>query len=115
MKLSSYMKNEETQLRHCPEESYFSLNAAHHAHRYTSEVSATILIDSQAHPPYRESVSTDFSLIPEWRLSQRVVKSHDQKVDRAIHCITILMVYHSFADLQIICRHQITIKITLNC
>ena len=28
------------------------------------------------------------SLYPEWRQSWTVVKSHDQKVDRAIHCIS---------------------------
>ena len=66
------------------EKSYCSPKAANHAHWCVSEVSATILIDSQAHPPHRQSESTDFSLIPggEW------AKSHDQKVDRAIHCIS---------------------------
>ena len=42
-----------------------------------SGVSATFLIDSQAHPPHRKSESADFSIIPEWWLSQRAVKSRD--------------------------------------
>ena len=75
------------QLKNCPEKSYCSPYAAPHAHQCVVRVSVTILIDSQARPPHRESESPDFSLIPEWRFSQKVVKSHDQKVDRALNCI----------------------------
>ena len=75
-----YEKLKKKQLKHFPEKSYCSPKAktANHAHRCVFGVSATILIDSQAHPPHRESESTDFSLISEWKLSQRVVKSQDQ-------------------------------------
>ena len=54
-------------------------------------MTATFLSDSQVHPSHRKSESTDFPLIPEWRLSQRAEKSHDRKVDMVIHCISAIV------------------------
>ena len=56
--------SQKKKLKHCPEKSYCSAKAAHHAHWCVSGVSVTMLIDSQANPSNRESEYTDFSLIP---------------------------------------------------
>ena len=57
-----FLKKNKKQLKHCPQKSYCSPKAARYANWCVSGVSSTILIDSQAHTPHRESESTDFRL-----------------------------------------------------